>query len=381
MANKSHIQPITKLRIKGFKSIQDQTIPLNHANVLLGANGTGKTNLLSVFNLLGNVLKETLSLSTVCMTLPQVFYQGKEPASSLEIEVFFANSTSYGFTLIPKDVFGLKIQKEYISKNGQYTYLQNTSGAESAWKTGIHEKSLYASLSALSRVWCYDLTKVSSKGDAVFSQIPNGDRILYGSMGNLPSFLFLLEEKYPREFKRIEQTISVVESSFDGFCLKAETGSTDPHTVSLKWREKGTGAVLSPFYFSDGTLRFIGLMTLLMMPEEIRPSVILLDNPDMYLDDLSLNILGESLQTVQRTSPDTQIIVATHSTTLIDFFSPEEVVVVERGQKGSLFSKPDPIFCKGLLAEDFSLGELWRKNVLGGHSHKTFPMLKQKSVS
>lgn len=374
MANKSHIQPITKLRIKGFKSIQDQTIPLNHANVLLGANGAGKTNLLSVFNLLGNVLRKGLSLSTVCMSLPQVFYQGEETTSSLEIEVFFANSTSYGFTLIPKNGLGLKIQQEYISKNGQYTYLQNANGAESVWETEVHEKHLYAILFDLSRVRCYDLSRISSKGDAVFSQIPNGDRVLYGGMGNLPSFLFLLEAKYPKEFKRIEQTISVVEPSFDGFCLKAETGSIDPHTVSLKWREKGTGAVLPPFYLSDGTLRFIGLMTLLMMPEDIRPSVILLDNPDLYLDDLSLNILGESLQGVQRTSPDTQIIVATHSTTLIDFFSPEDVVVVERGPKGSLFSKPDPIFCKGLLAENFSLGELWRKNVLGGHSRKAFPM-------
>lgn len=142
MANKSHIQPITKLRIKGFKSIQDQTIPLNHANVLLGANGAGKTNLLSVFNLLGNVLRKGLSLSTVCMSLPQVFYQGEETTSSLEIEVFFANSTSYGFTLIPKNGFGLKIQQEYISKNGQYTYLQNANGAESVWETEVHEKHL-----------------------------------------------------------------------------------------------------------------------------------------------------------------------------------------------------------------------------------------------
>ncbi|MCI0525190.1 MAG: AAA family ATPase, partial [Acidobacteria bacterium] len=135
--------------------------------------------------------------------------------------------------------------------------------------------------------------------------------------------------------------------------------------IILNWREKGSDQVFGPHQFSDGTLRAICLVTLLLQPEDELPDLIVVDEPEIGLHPYALNVVAALFG---QASHHSQVLIGTQSSSFLDNFAPEDVIVVNREGKESQFERLNPAELEAWL-EEYSLGEVWEKNVIGGGPH------------
>ena len=169
-------------------------------------------------------------------------------------------------------------------------------------------------------------------------------------------FLFRMKEKQPRYYQAIIEVIRLAAPFFDNFKFDIN----EQGDVKWWWSQKGSDYQFLPSQISDGTLRFICLATALLQPDP--PSTILLDEPELGLHPYALTLLAGL---IQKASIKTQVIVSTQSAALIDHFQPEDIVIVERQDGESIFKrlKKEEL---NVWLDDYSLGELWQMNVVGG---------------
>ena len=139
----------------------------------------------------------------------------------------------------------------------------------------------------------------------------------------------------------------------------------DPTRILLNWRQKNSEYEFGPHQLSDGTLRAIALTALLLQPEAELPKLIVVDEPEIGLHPYALSVIASLFK---KASHHVQIIVATQSPQMLDDFGPEDIVCVERKGQESVFFRPDRAKLEEWLAE-YSLGEIWQKNVIGGGPH------------
>lgn len=184
------------------------------------------------------------------------------------------------------------------------------------------------------------------------------NRAFRSDAANLPAYLYLLQQKHPVQFRHIEEHIRLVAPFFDSFVLAPS--KLNEKRIKLEWRQKGSDAYFDAYSLSDGTLRFICLATLLLQPSP--PALILLDEPELGLHPFAIRILAEMLEAA---SKRVQVVLATQSVTLLNNFAPQDVIVAENDGLKTTFKRLDEEKLKHWL-EEFSIGELWEKNVLGG---------------
>jgi predicted ATPase len=134
----------------------------------------------------------------------------------------------------------------------------------------------------------------------------------------------------------------------------------------LEWRHKGTDAYFDASMISDGTLRFMALATLFLQPVEYRPSVILVDEPELGLHPYAITMLASL---IKQASTQTQVIIGTQSPLLLDHFRPEDVLVANRVERSTQLTRLETEKLATWL-EDYSLGQLWEKNEIGGRPAK-----------
>lgn len=178
---------------------------------------------------------------------------------------------------------------------------------------------------------------------------------------NLSAFLYRLQETpaFKPSLDLIRKTLQRVAPFFEDFLLRPD--NINPEIIKLAWKHKNSEKYFGASSFSDGTLRFIALATLFLQPKELRPSVILVDEPELGLHPSAITLLASI---IRQASKETQIIASTQSSLLLDHFSPEDVLITERTEAGTKFSRLDPSELETWL-EDYSLGQLWEKNELG----------------
>lgn len=177
---------------------------------------------------------------------------------------------------------------------------------------------------------------------------------------NLASFLYYLREKHESSYGLIRRTVQRVAPFFEDFRL--EPLRLKPEDIKLEWRHKNSDQYFDASSLSDGTLRFIVLATLFLQPESLRPSVILVDEPELGLHPYAIEMLASL---IRQASIKTQVVVSTQSSLLLDHFRPEDVLVANRVRGGTEISRPDPVQLATWL-EEYSLGQLWEKNEIGG---------------
>jgi predicted ATPase len=180
---------------------------------------------------------------------------------------------------------------------------------------------------------------------------------LHSDAENLAAIVLRLRDGDPGRYRRIVRTIKQVAPFFRDFVLEPELA---PDRVRLRWQQEGSDTVLPADALSDGTLRFICLATLFGQPE--LPGLIILDEPELGLHPFAIVQLAGMLRAA---SQESQVLLATQSVTLMNQFELGALVVVERRDGASVFERPDPDRLSEWLAE-YSLGELWEKNLLGG---------------
>jgi predicted ATPase len=186
------------------------------------------------------------------------------------------------------------------------------------------------------------------------------NRVLAPDGGNLAAFLFAQKQVRPIVYRRIIYTVHTVAPFFGDFDLAPL--ELNPNGILLNWHEKGSDVTFGPHQLSDGTLRAMALIALLLQPEEKLPPLLVIDEPELGLHPSAVEIIASLLK---RASHHCQVIVATQSTTLLDHFEPQDVFVVQRRGKESQFERLDEDKLRAWLKE-YLLSELWEKNVIGG---------------
>jgi predicted ATPase len=190
----------------------------------------------------------------------------------------------------------------------------------------------------------------------------NDNRILRPDGANLAAFLYYLRLQYPTHFANIEATIRQIAPFFEGFNL--EPSRLNEEKIRLEWKEIGSDDYFNASSLSDGTLRFICLSTLLLQPH--LPMTLVLDEPELGLHPAAITLLAGMLHSASRrpAALGSQIIVATQSVTLVNQFEPGEVWTAERNNRETVFKQLGKEDMSAWL-DDYSLGEMWEKNLLG----------------
>ncbi len=187
----------------------------------------------------------------------------------------------------------------------------------------------------------------------------NDNEFLKSDGRNLPAYLYWLKEKEEKIYRRIETNIKSVAPFIDKFIL--EPSKLNQEEIELRWVDTGDlSSNFSAYQLSDGTLRFIALATLLMHPKP--PSVVIIDEPELGLHPFAISKLAGLMESA---SSKAQIIISTQSTNLIDHFKPEQIITVDRDAKEnqSIFLRLDAEKLKVWL-EDYTLGDLWQRNII-----------------
>jgi len=360
---------LSKVAISGYKSIKKCDLTLNSINVLIGSNGAGKSNFISAFTMLQSVLKKELQLYTQQNGVNSLFYNGRSSTDKIEFEVFFEKN-SYGFSLISTDDNRIIFENEFYGWDTGDGYIHSfvsTAHEESKWENGVPNRiDSYVKPILCQKMWrVYHFHDTSRTAKVKQEHSISNNKILMFDASNLAAFLYRLKNNYKKSYNEIVETIRLIAPYFDDFML--EPKESNEELIVLKWHQKGCEDVFNASQLSDGTLRFICLTTLLLQPEELQPATIIVDEPELGLHPYAITMFADM---VKQISSKKQVIISTQSVELLNEFDVEDIVVVNKAEDGSSkFSRLNEEELKDWL-EDYSLGELWQKNVLGGRLSK-----------
>ena len=383
------------ISIKGYKSIKELDLDLSPINVLIGANGSGKSNFISFFKLLHWMMRLPGQLQFFVGQsggASSFLFDGASVTTQIEAKLNFEdNSNKYGYFfrlanavsdtfIFAEEKFGDLSDLNLLTIN-PISYPITTQSDNSSLNLRMKNFNLVKErMSGHRESRLIDLA-ISGEQIAknVFSLVQNfanyqfhdtsqtarfkqrwnvdDNQYLKEDAGNLAPFLLRLRENEPRYYQRIVETLRLIAPFFADFVL-----NPIGNTVILQWQEIGTDLVFSPHQASDGTLRAIALVTLLLQPPDTLPNVLILDEPELGLHPYAISIIGGLINSV---SNRCQVILATQSPLLVDCFEPEDIIVVQRDNRQSNFNRLDIPSLKEWLAE-YSLSELWDKNVIGG---------------
>ncbi len=363
---------LSKITIRGYKSIAyDNPVTLNLQDVtlLIGANGAGKSNILSFFKLLGFMMNGALQRYVEQEgTSNALLHYGVKATPQLSCELVYhgeQQTNTYRFTLAHATEGRLLIDDEKLMSNGEHIRngAEVMSAAhnyrESDLVNDIGERAIRIRENLLQTKF-YQFHDSSSSGPLRQASQVDTAHYLQTQATNLAAFLLFLKETYPVEFRKIEEYVRFIVPNFREFYLVPNKGY-----VSLKWYDtSGNDYVLTADQFSDGSIRFIALATLLLQPKETIARVLILDEPELGLHPMAIDALAHLIEDASLKS---QILVSTQSKELIDYFEPQNIAVVEMTEDAhtTTVQQLDNEALSSWL-ENYTLSELWDKNVLGG---------------
>lgn len=359
---------LSRIKISGYKSIKDCDIEFNKINVLIGSNGAGKSNFISAFSLLQDILAKDLQISVARSGVNALLYKGRKVTDEIAFEVFFGHN-SYGFSLVPTDDNRLIFQREFFGYYGIFANQTTVARghSESVWESGTDNKiSGYVVPVLEKQNWkVYHFHDTGKSARVKQEHNISNNKVLMFDAANLAAFLYRLKTYYKNNYDAIVRVVRLIAPYFSDFVLEPQEGNREQ--IILKWRQNGCDDIFNASQFSDGTLRFACLATLLLQPAELQPATIIIDEPELGLHPYAITILAELAKQV---SANKQIIISTQSVELLNEFDVQDVIVVNRSEDGSRFSRLDEEELKIWLDEDYALGDLWKKNILGGRLSK-----------
>ncbi|MBP8109382.1 MAG: AAA family ATPase [Caldilineaceae bacterium] len=357
------------ITVRGFKSIASvEALQLGAINILVGPNGCGKSNFIGVFSFLNAMRSGHLQQYVLTAGgAEKVLHFGSKVTSAVEIRISFQDGVNQyeitlqptaGDELVPTAEFAYYWDKQNHARS--YGLPLSAPGKEAAISVPDFTQIEAYIRGHLGSWRLYHLHDTSNSSPIKKTADVNDNRYLRPDGSNLAAFLYYLREKHPQSYSLIRRTVQRVAPFFDDFLLDPQR--LNPDKIRLEWRHKGSDAYFDASSFSDGTLRFIALATLFLQPEKYLPSVILVDEPELGLHPYAITLLASL---IKQAAVKTQVIVSTQSPLLLDHFSPEDVLVADRVDGGTQFTRLDSAKLTTWL-DEYSLGQLWEKNEFGG---------------
>lgn len=362
---------ISTLSIKGFKSIKEldrfEPAPMN---VLIGPNGAGKSNFISYFRFLnwmlsGDLQEHIASLGGGQMVLHDGANISREIEAAIELdtgqrweEYAFRLFYAAGDTLVfACEKFRVSFKDNPQRRSWKELGVGQKESMLASASDGEVGKTMQILLEKLRKVSVYQFHNTSLTSRMRSKWGIEDNRWLKEDAANIGSFLLRLKKNEQSSYAKIVNQLRLILPFFHDFVLEPEYDR-----VLLQWREKGSDVIFDASQASDGMLRTIALIALLAQPTGLLPDVIVLDEPELGLHPYAIEAIAGLIKSAARHS---QVFVATQSATFIDHFEPEDIVVVERRGRESIFKRLDSESLAGWL-ENYSISELWEKNVLGG---------------
>ncbi len=380
---------IKKLTIEGFKSIRKlEDFELGSVNVLIGANGAGKSNFVSFFRRLHELIEQRLQ-TTIAIEggSDGLLFLGPKETRQLRAKLRFGKN-GYEFSLTPTHDGRLVFSGEFTVFYGDFANVRRSLGAGHA-EAKLKEKKDEPSIEgAALRVEDYVFSAISSWvvyhfHDTSFSagvRRPHAinDNIALGpNAENLAPFLYRISRTSHTQYLKIRNVVRLVAPFFDDFLLRPIPGNEE--MIQLEWRQRDSDYPFRANQLSDGTLRFICLATALLQPRP--PATMLFDEPELGLHPYALTLLGNLFRQapiIAGRNVHGQVIISTQSAILLNEFTPEETIVVDRAHGESTFRRLNTDELSEWL-QDYTLGELWQKNALGSRpSNERIPDLVPK---
>jgi predicted ATPase len=371
------------ITIQGFKSIASvEKLPLKPINVMIGPNGAGKSNFIGVFSFLHEIREGRLrDYVTAAGGAEKVLHFGSKATRQVYFQIGFRNGVKeYELKLSPTDDDGLFPSSEFAhfmevladpeSYPDAYPDPLNTRlpAQQQGREAGISDQKSQGVAKLVRdylKSWkLYHFHDTSSSSPMRKTAKVDDNESLRADGSNLAAFLYYLREKHSDSYSLIQRTVQRVAPFFDDFQLKPL--KLKPDDIKLEWRHKNSDQYFDASSLSDGTLRFIALATLFLQPEDYRPLLILVDEPELGLHPYAIEMLASL---IRQASVNTQVIVSTQSSLLLDHFEPEDVLVANRVEGGTQIARLDATHLRA-WTEDYSLGQLWEKNELGGRPHR-----------
>ncbi len=367
------------IAIKGFKSIKSLDLDMEPINILIGANGSGKSNFISLFTFLRNLFEDRLHNYVKKNGSANTFFHfGAKTTPEIEIDIGIETDIGinrYNFkfehnanrdSLVSKTSVSLGVEfLEEIRNNSRYTpkkVPRIISDIRNKPTNISHDKCLYSYLKACHVYHFHDTGPTAGFKQAADLEASD---YLYSDASNIAAFLYRLktskDKKFIKSYNDIVVTIKTVAPYFHDFYFELR-GSEGKEMILLKWQHRDHDKPFSANKLSDGTARFICMATLLLQPQSLRPAFIILDEPELGQHPVALVVLAEMVESAAK---ENQVICSTQSVTFANQFEAKDFIVVDLEKGASVFKRVDEAELKDWL-EDYAMGDIWTKNLIGG---------------
>jgi len=380
-----------QLKIKGFRRLSNVDITFRPLTVMVGANGVGKTSILDVMTLLAasaaGKLNEAISEFSGLGSIAT--YDG-EKNIQLELSMNLKDQAPIEYNLsLASSGLAYEIQAEKLTQKRNQTlptfiyidshladvkYFEVKSNkllrpTRPSWEHNPLESSLSqvpkmfkepeSFRRSLASSTLYHVLNVAPRAPVRLPQLMQPSKLPGKDGEDLVSCLYYLRESERDRFESIEDTLRAAFPDFE----RLDFPPVAAGTMSLAWKDRNYSRPMFAHQLSEGTLRFLWLITLLHSPS--LPAVTMIDEPEVSLHPEMLQLLTELFR---EASQRTQLIVATHSDSLVRFLDPSELAVMDRDENGMSSIKWADSLDIQTWMKDYTLDELWQMGRLGGRS-------------
>lgn len=374
---------LNNISISHFKSIANvHELVLADLNVIIGANGAGKSSFISIFQMLENMSRR--NFQNFCIDSGDAnslfFFEGAK-SQPIKLGFDFKNGkikTCYNLEIILSPKETALISQEYMEYDGDI--ISDNEGTEDNPATGYRtESQLYRWGSDKKRYklhypvcetinsWrTYHFHDTSIASFLRKSSQFGTDKNLLQTGENLAPYIFYLRERHPDIYTYLVSAIRCIAPFFLDFVFPYtwEQARENNQKISLAWKQTCSERLMQPWQFSDGTLRFIALVVALIQPDP--PAIILVDEPEIGLHPAAISFISGLLHDA---STRTQVIVTTQSPLMLENMDPHNIIVMTSQNNKSSCEKLDAKSLKTWL-EDYTLCDLWMKGLLAtGPTH------------
>lgn len=393
---------IKSIHLKNFFSFRDQTINLQELNVLVGINGVGKSNMIKAIQVLKAVIQEE-SLPDLLINkwggLDAVHFLGANGYTELEYEFEHVVLGGYGYKFQESVYYRIKFFKVSSAENyciSEKFYTKNKDGSpcfyymrmdkgrgfvregasndmvktqyvldranESILTQLVDKKSyiqIYTLREALKDISIYNYFDTTINSLIRKPAIAATSARLLSNGSNLPKLLNNIKINYKPCIQKIRLALTSINPNFVDFDFNP-LGSG----LEMLLEEKGLEKSVHVTHISDGTLRYLCLLSIMYNPN--RGKLVCIDEPEVGLHP---DMLGELMTAIAETACETQYIICTHSELILNQLDISNVIVLEKDDANSTIAKTfqNEDFIK--WARKYATGRLWRNGDLGGNRY------------
>ena len=362
---------LRRVEIKGFRSIKDAAVDLHALNVLIGANGSGKSNFIAFFKMLNEMMGGRLQ-AYIGQTGRAEALLHLGPKNTPQFEARLEFEVQNGIDTYEMRLFHAAGDSLIFAEEGLgfhqagFEQPRNVSLGAGHAETRLHDRAADGEPTAkalrylLSQCRVYHFHDTSPTARIRQYCLLDNNRWLMPDGGNLAAMLYAYRLQTEMVYKRIVSAVRKILPEFDDFDLQPDR--LNSREIILNWKKRGSDYVFGAHQLSDGTLRAMALVALFLQPDKDIPALTILDEPELGIHPQALELIAGLIRAA---SVKKQVIVATQSAHFLNYFDLSEIIIVESEHNRTGFRRLAAEPLKDWL-DDYSVGELWQRNVLGG---------------